>query len=66
LSRKFPEGTYIPSRRERDRDTLRFRAIDKLRMDSTIVCKDPARNRRGQENPLEGSEFEKLRRRNAS
>jgi hypothetical protein len=23
LSRKLPEGTYIPSRRERDRDTLR-------------------------------------------
>jgi hypothetical protein len=24
LSRKFPEGTYIPSRIERDSDTLRL------------------------------------------
>jgi hypothetical protein len=41
------------------------RATDKLRTDSTIECKDPARSAEVKKTPLEGSEFEKLRRRNA-
>jgi hypothetical protein len=62
LEQEVARGNLHPFKEREGQRHFEIRAIDKLRGDSTIVCKDPARSHRGQENPLEGSEFEELRR----
>ena len=66
LEQEVARGHLHPFKERKGQRHFEVRATDNLREDSTIVCKDPARNHRGQENPLEGLEFEKLRRKNAS
>jgi hypothetical protein len=65
LSRKFPEGTYIPSRRERDRDTLRSEpqiSSEEIAPFHAKVLQEVAQSSK---EPLRFREI-KLRRRNAS
>jgi hypothetical protein len=66
LEQEVARGHLHPFKERKGQRHFEVRATDKLRTDSTVVCEDPARSRRGQENHLEVSEFEKLRRRNAS
>jgi hypothetical protein len=55
LEKEVSRGHLHPFKERKGKRHFEVRAIDKLRTDSTIVCKYPARSHKGQENPLEGS-----------
>jgi hypothetical protein len=61
LEQKVSRGNLHPFKERKGQRHFEVKAIDKLIGDSTIACEDPARSCRGQETPLEGSEFEELR-----
>jgi hypothetical protein len=54
LSEKFPEGTYILSRRERDKN-VEVRATDKLRRGSIQLCAGTLQGGQEVEKPFEVS-----------
>jgi hypothetical protein len=64
LSRKLPEGTYTPSRRERDRDTLRSEPHISSRWIAQLCARDPTKSAEV-EKPFEVSGWINLRRNNA-